>query len=406
MTDMLKRVQDLEDRILSCVAIGDCRGALKGPFNNPILESACPMRNHGPGFEAFFARGKFTICRALLNEKIEPSEGLTEVLYQCNLCGACREVCNNPENPCMTVSAREFIEDHIEIWEALRADLVDAGVAPPARHREIFEHEKKEHNPYFEKHNDRLNWIPKEIKFLKKGGDAYFFIGCTSAYRLNILSKSFLEIANKTGTGLSISPEEWCCGSINLRTGVEKLFQDLAQHNFKVFKKMEVDKIVTTCAGCYKTLKIDYPKYIDEWDFDVLHALEMIDQGIQGEKIKITNKIEGIITYHDPCHLGRHAGIFDAPRNVINAIRKDEFVEMRRKRKYSYCCGAGGGVKSAFPELALEIAMDRVNEAIETGAVYLTTACPFCLNNLKEASEELNSDIRVVDLLELVKKAI
>jgi heterodisulfide reductase subunit D len=406
MIDMLKRIQDLEDRILSCVAIGDCRGALKGSFNNPILESTCPMRDHGPGFEAFFARGRFTICRALLDEKIKPSDELAEILYQCNLCGACREVCNNPENPCMTVTAREYIEDHIEIWEALRADLVDVGVAPPARHREIFEYEKKEHNPYFEKHDDRLNWIPEKFRFLEKGGSAFFFIGCTSAYRLNFLSKSFLEIANKTGIDLSISPEEWCCGSINLRTGVEKLFQDLAHHNFEVFKKMEVDKIVTTCAGCYKTLKIDYPKYINEWDFDVLHALEMIDQGIQSEKIKIMNKIEGIITYHDPCHLGRHAGIFEAPRNVINAIRKDEFVEMRRKRKYSYCCGAGGGVKSAFPDLALEIAMDRVNEAIETGATYLTTACPFCVNNLKEASEELNSDIKVVDLLELVKKAI
>jgi Fe-S oxidoreductase len=132
----------------------------------------------------------------------------------------------------------------------------------------------------------------------------------------------------------------------------------------------------------------------------------MIDKMIQEDSIEIKHKIDGIITYHDPCHLGRHCGIYDAPRNVIDAIRKDEFIEMRRIRNYAYCCGAGGGVKSAFPELALEIAVDRIKEAEETKADYLTTTCPFCLNNLKQASIEIKSEIKVVDLLELVNQAI
>lgn len=405
MTDKLKRISNLEERILSCVAIGDCRGALKGLYSNPILESTCPMRDHGPGFEAFFARGKFTIARALLEDKIQPSEGLAEVIYQCNLCGACREVCNNLENPCMSVSAREIIGDHVEIWESLRADLVDAGVAPMPRHAEMFKHEKMEHNPYFEKHNERLKWIPKDFSFLKKGGEALFFVGCTSAYRLNKISSTFLEIANKLRIPLSIAPEEWCCGSINLRTGAEELFKELAGHNYKIFKNTEVEKIIVTCAGCYNTLKNDYPKYIDTWDFKVVHAIEFIDQLISQGKIKFTNKIEGIITYHDPCHLGRHSSIYKAPRNVINAIRKDDFIEMRRNRNYSYCCGAGGGVKSGFPDLALEIAIDRIKEAEEIGADILTTCCPFCYNNLKDAVKEINSNLEVVDLLELVNRA-
>ncbi|MBA7686534.1 putative iron-sulfur-binding oxidoreductase FadF [subsurface metagenome] len=128
----------------------------------------------------------------------------------------------------------------------------------------------------------------------------------------------------------------------------------------------------------------------------------MINQG----KIKISNKIEGKITYHDPCHLGRHSGIYDAPRNVINAIKQDKFIEMRRNRKYSYCCGAGGGLKSGFPDLALEIAVDRIREAEETGADILTTTCPFCLNNLLDAAKEVNSKIKVMELLELVNQAI
>lgn len=406
MTEKLKRISDLEERILSCVAVGDCRGALKGSYSNPILEAACPMRDHGPGFESYFARGRFSIARALLDKKIEPSEGLSEVIYHCTLCGACREVCNNPENSCMSVSAREMIGDHVEIWEAMRADLVDAGVAPLYRHKEITKHEIVEHNPYFEKHIDRLKWIPKDFKILPKGGDALFFVGCTSAYRLNNISSAFLEIASKTNIKLSISPREWCCGSINLRVGAEDIFKELVEHNFSVFKDAEVNTIVTTCAGCFKTLKNDYPKYLKEWDFKVLHSIEMIDDFINSGKIKINKKIDGVITYHDPCHLGRHSGVYDAPRNIIDAIRKDEYVEMRRNRNYSYCCGAGGGVKSAFPDLALEIAVERLQEAEETGANILTTTCPFCLNNFKDAAKEINSSIQVLDLLELVKKAV
>ena len=151
---------------------------------------------------------------------------------------------------------------------------------------------------------------------------------------------------------------------------------------------------------------MDYPKLIDNWEFEVVHSIEMIDELIKKGKIKISNKINGVITYHDPCHLGRHCGVYDAPRNVIDAIRANDFVEMRRNKKYAFCCGAGGGVKSGFPDLALEIAIDRIEEAEDTGAKYLTTTCPFCLNNLKDAAKAKKSSIKVVDLLELVNMAI
>ena len=173
-----------------------------------------------------------------------------------------------------------------------------------------------------------------------------------------------------------------------------------------MFKATVVKKIIATCAGCYRTLKIDYPKWIEEWDFEVLHSIEVIDESIQSGTIKIKNKIPGVMTYHDPCHLGRHAEVYDAPRRVIKAIKQDEFIEMRRNKANAYCCGAGGGVKSGFPEFALEVAIDRIKEAEETGAEWLTSNCPFCLGNLKDAALESRSKIKVVDLLELVKNAI
>lgn len=406
MVEKLKRISEFEERLNSCVAVGDCTRALKGPYSKPILEAACPMIEHSPGFEAFISRGKFAVALALLDGKIEPSEGLAEVIFQCTLCGACREVCNNPMNPCITISARENIMDHMELWEALRADLVDAGVAPMLKHKEIIGSMKSEYNPYFEKHDERLKWIPENANYLQKGGDALFFVGCTSAYRLNDISSNFLEIANKAGIKLSIIPDERCCGSVSLRTGDVNTTQKLAKHNFETFKSAGVDKIVATCAGCYKTLKSDYPKLINDWDFEVLHSIEMVNHAIKSGKIKISNKIHGTITYHDPCHLGRHSGVYDAPREVIDAIRADDFVEMRRNKKFAFCCGAGGGVKSAFPDLAYDIASERFEEAEDTGASYLATTCPFCLNNLQLAASARKTPVHVVDLLELVKKAI
>lgn len=404
--EKFKRIREMEERILSCVAVGDCKASYKGPYKNPILVASCINRDHGPGFEVNFARGRFTLCRALLDGKIEPSEGLAEEVYRCSLCGSCHEACNNCKNPDMTVNARENIQNHVDIWEALRADLVDLGVAPLPKHKQMFEKQKEVHNPYSEPHENRWNFLPKDSKFFNQGGQYLFFVGCTSAYRINDIAKNFLEIADKYNLSVSIAPDEWCCGSVNFRTGMEDLGKETAQHNYDLFKENNVKKIIATCSGCYRTLKIDYPKWIDDWDIEVLHTIEVIDQEIQEGNIKIKKKISGKMTYHDPCHLGRHTGVYDAPRRVINAISNEGLIEMRRNKGNALCCGAGGGVKSGFPDMALEVAIDRIHEAEETGAEYLITCCPFCLNNLKDAAKESQSKIKVVEILELFKKTI
>jgi Fe-S oxidoreductase len=219
---------------------------------------------------------------------------------------------------------------------------------------------------------------------------------------------NLVEILNKSTTKIAVAPDEWCCGSVAFRCGDEQLGKDLAEHNAALLKEMGIKKIVATCSGCYRTFKIDYPKILgkDNWDIQVLHSIELVDQLIQDGQLQITNKLDEIITYHDPCHLGRHTRVFDAPRRVIEAINQSGVKEMRRNRANAYCCGAGGGVKSGFPELALEIAQERIHEAEETGAKYLATTCPFCIVNLRDAAKSLDSPIEVVDLLDLVKKAL
>jgi heterodisulfide reductase subunit D len=281
--------------------------------------------------------------------------------------------------------------------------LVDAGVAPMPRHKEILGSVIKDHNPYFQEHKNRLNWIPNTSN-ITKNSPILFFVGCTGAYKLNEMPKNFLEISAKAGLKMQIAGEEWCCGSVAFRCGVEDIAKQLAEHNAELMKSQMVKTIVTSCAGCYRVFKKDYPKIlgIDKWNIEVLHTIEMVDKLIKEGKLKVIKKIEGNVTYHDPCHLGRHARIFDAPRDVIKAITKGTLVEMRRNRAYAYCCGAGGGVKSGFPDLALEIAQERIREAEQTRAKYLVTTCPFCLVNLRDAAKSLNSKLEILDLLELV----
>jgi heterodisulfide reductase subunit D len=248
--------------------------------------------------------------------------------------------------------------------------------------------------------------VPLEYPLVPDNPDAAFFVGCTGAYRLTESPTNFLRIAKEANFHVAMSPEESCCGSVALRCGAQEVGRKMAEHNAEVFRTLGVSKIITNCAGCYRTLKIDYPKLLDDWDFEVVHSLEVVDQLIQSGTLQLSQKIDGDITYHDPCHLGRHCGIYDAPRNIINAIKGGNFVEMRRHGHYSYCCGAGGGVKSGFADIALEIAQERVQEAMDTSAKYLATSCPFCLTNLRDAAASINAPIEIVDILDLVQQAI
>ena len=162
-------------------------------------------------------------------------------------------------------------------------------------------------------------------------------------------------------------------------------------------KDFEGKVILTSCAGCYKTLKEDYKKYLGV-DLKVIHISQLLEQLIKENKINLKGNKDLKVTYHDSCHLGRHAGEYEAPRNVINSISK--LVEMENNREKARCCGSGGGVKSAYGELSNSISDLRIREAKETDADLLVSACPFCELNLSQNSD----DFEVLDLSEFVLK--
>ncbi|MCW4032178.1 MAG: (Fe-S)-binding protein, partial [Candidatus Bathyarchaeota archaeon] len=139
-------------------------------------------------------------------------------------------------------------------------------------------------------------------------------------------------------------------------------------------------------------------------DFEVFHTIELIKQLLDEGKIKFTTEYNKTVTYHDPCHLGRHMGIYEIPREIYKKIPGLNLVEMKRNRNFAWCCGAGGGVKIGYPEWAVEISKERLEEAKETGAKVISSTCPFCLTNLSDANDNYNFEMEVLDLIEILDK--
>ena len=213
-----------------------------------------------------------------------------------------------------------------------------------------------------------------------------YFRGCTAREKLPDIQEATEELLNLAGVDYHILEDEKCCGSVLLRTGFFNEAQEQIEKNTEIFKG---ETILTSCAGCYKTLKEDYE------GLNVIHISQLLNNLIREGKLNFSKR-EFDVTYHDSCHLGRHMEVFDEPRDVIKSVAN--LVEMESIRENSLCCGAGGGVKSAYPQIASQMAKSRITQAKDTNCKTLITACPFCKLNLE------NDEIEVIDLTEFLVK--
>ena len=213
-----------------------------------------------------------------------------------------------------------------------------------------------------------------------------YFRGCTAREKQTGIAESTERILKISGVDFHTLDDEKCCGSVLLRTGFIDEAAEQIKKNTEILKGQ---KIITSCAGCYKTLKEDYD------GLDVIHISQLLNDLISEGKLNLSKK-DLDVTYHDSCHLGRHCNVFDEPRNVIKSVAN--LVEMDNIRENSLCCGAGGGVKSAYPEIANQMASSRLAQAKQTGCETLVTPCPFFKLNLE------NDDMEVLDLTEFLVK--
>ncbi|MHA1723671.1 MAG: (Fe-S)-binding protein [Promethearchaeota archaeon] len=408
----LKHLKKEWKAVMSCMGCGDCGYSIRSAVGR-YLTCAVKEAIGEEAFEIYFARGRMNVLKSILEGKLPLSKELAEFVYQCTECANCSEVCHMTHNDFIVLNTSKWI-DHYKVWDALRRDLVEAGVAPLERHADLIRYMKDDSmkNPYGEQREKKYEWA-EEFSIFKDKGEFVFFAGCTMPLRQQETLKNMMKILKAGGIDIAYSKEEWCCGSIGLRIGDYDSVSHLIRHNIDLFEKMGAKTVFTACAGCYRTLKRDYSEILGiDLPFEVKHITEILIDMVKKNKIpfKQAKGESKLVTYHDPCHLGRHMGLYEIPREVISKIPGVELIEMRRNRKHAWCCGAGGGVKSQFPDLAKEISKERIREAVESGADILTTSCPFCIGNFRDAYEEMGEDIKnkieVIDVIDLIASKI
>lgn len=238
-----------------------------------------------------------------------------------------------------------------------------------------------------------------------------FWVGCAGSFddRAKRVTKAFVKILNATNTKFAVlGNEETCTGDPARRAGNEFLFQMQAINNIQILNGYNVKKIVTACPHCFNTIKNEYPEL--GGTYEVIHHSTYLQQLINEGKIKLTdtNIFKGKkITYHDSCYLGRANNIYEAPREVLQALDAD-LVEMKRCRTTGLCCGAGGAQMFKEPEKGnKDINIERAEEALETGAKTIAVACPFCMTMMTDGvkNKEKEAEVKVKDLAELIAEA-
>ena len=359
----------------------------------------CEAHRQTP-WESVTARGKiyylnqldktgFGALDTLLRRKVTLSPEFVDAMYKCTGCGNCEEICH----------AKIKL---VDLWEKVRKWMADEGVAPLPVHKKLEKSIIKNGNPYNEPKAKRDAWWPEEVPRTTPP-QAIFFAGCTGSYRMQNIPRAAVTILDRAGVTVNcLGENEVCCTSPLLRTGINMQTLEASKEVVTKADALGAKDMVMSCSGCYKTVSSNYVEYYGKPGQNVYHITQYVDKLIANRKLPLNNEFKAKVTYHDPCHLGRHSKVFEEPRNILKKIKGIEFVEMERNRENSRCCGAGGGYKSAFNDFAVNIAAERIRDAEAVGAEVIATACPFCVLNLKQGAAKIKSKVKVMDITEIL----
>jgi Fe-S oxidoreductase len=325
--------------------------------------------------KTYTSRGRNRTILGIIEGKVQPSKELAEAYYQCMLCGCCERWCALPDT---------------EIEKELRKYLIEEGFEIE-KHKTNVENVLKYGNPYGVE--DLKKWR-EGIKFsTPKTTKTLFFAGCTMPLRQPETLRKAAEMLGSEK--MAVMDEEICCGSYVARTGYENEYNELTDRFIVYLKKYEIKEIITACPGCYTTIKDKLTKHNSETK--VTHITQKLVLLLEKHKLNV-KKFLGKTTYHDPCHLGRLEGIIEEPREILKQI--SDFREMPNHGYDSNCCGAGGGVRAAYPELSLQIGKKRIEEAKATQAEIIVSSCPFCEEQFKTVG-----GMKVMDIVDAVWEA-
>jgi Fe-S oxidoreductase len=412
-----------------CTRCSYCKFIPYETYRNADFITGCPSVSKY-NFHAYSAGGKFNMALSFLAGRIQPSDTFLDALYRCQMDGSCDVSCK----------AIQDIEP-LQLMQELRIRCVEDGRTIPS-HNAVIEGLRKEDNMMQASRMDRGQWAEglgaKDLT--KEQAKVLFFAGCQYSFNRELwpVARSGLSLLKNAGVDIGIMGKaEMCCGGRAYEIGYAGELNKYAERQGKVWKAAGIDTVVTPCAHCYQTLKVLYDKIGKKPEIEILHITEYLDRLMKEGKIKAKKRVPLKVTYHDPCHLGRLAepwvhwngkekkvlgqlivhdppkkfrrgagGVYDIPRNIIKSVPGLKFEEMYRIRAYAWCCGAGGGVKEAYPDFAVWTAKERIREAKAVGAEAIISACPTCKQNFLDALKETGENLKVMDVVELLQESI
>ncbi len=378
-------------------------------------------------FHTYSAAGRLAVAAALLDKRVEYSDKLLEVVYNCQMCGACDISCKYAMDMEVLAPLNE-----------LRISCVENGRTLSALDK-VIENLRKSGNMVSAANLDRSKWLEgrKVRVFTDKKVEVLYYAGCRTSLNKNMwgVAAAAVDLMQKTGKEVGVMGEqERCCGGRAYQMGYKDDFIKQAAYNVAQFKKTGATTLVTGCAECYHTFKVLYRKFGFDLNIEVLHTTEYFSRLIQQGKLKLTQPVNLEVTYHDPCYLGRLGesyipwqgkqvpgnirifepsrefmrgtyGIYEPPRNLLNNIPGLKLLEMDRIKEYAWCCGAGGGVREQNQDFNSWTAAQRMEEAVATGASAVITACPGCQQSFKDALKGNKNGFKVYDIVEILEKA-
>jgi len=320
-----------------------------------------------------------------------------DTLWACTTCRACEEVCP------VTI-------EHVPRIIAMRQGQTTMAEAYPKELNTSLKGLERNGNPWGIGYDKRADWaVGLDVKMMADDADVdyLFWVGCAGSFddRSKKVSTSLVKILQKAGISFAIlGVEEKCTGDFARRVGNEMLFQMTAQENIETLNNYKVKKIITACPHCLNTLKHEYPQM--GGNYEVIHHTQFIDQLVKTGKITLNKSLEGSLTYHDPCYLGRYNSVYDQPRSILQSISKDGLKELNRHGRESFCCGAGGGRMWMEETIGKRIYLERAEEIVGQQVANVAVACPFCLTMLEDGMKELEKEeeIKTQDICELVAK--
>jgi len=325
-----------------------------------------------------------------------------DTLWACTTCRACEEVC--------PVSI-----EHVPRIIAMRQAQTLMHEAAPEELNNTFRGLERNGNPWGLGYDQRVNWMSEDFQIPilteppTEDVEVVMWVGCMGSFdnRTQKITRATATLLQKAGVSFAIlGNAEKCTGDLARRSGNELLYQTLAMENVETLNNLQVKKLVTICPHCLNSLRNEYPQL--DGHYEVYHHTQFISKLVTDGRLQLDPSLEGTVTFHDPCYLGRYNNEYDAPRALLAASAKQTPVEMRRSGNESFCCGAGGARMWMEESIGTRVNEERLRQAQEVGAETIATGCPFCMTMISDAvsGKDLDEAIKVLDISELVLQSL